>query len=784
MKRSRRDFIRVSAVVGAGALVPRDWWMRRAAAQVVAQVPLAGNKIPQFVDPLPSLYITGATTLDIGMSEFLSPVMPTGFVPAVGAYQGTYVWGYRTPDMNNTNSPSYLGPVILATRGIPTQMNFVNSLGNTTSTNVLAYKNSVDQTLMWADPLNYSANACNAASDGPPAGVCALNYDGPIPAVVHLHGGEVPPQLDGGPDAWYTGDGLYKGHAYWTWAGTSAPATPLGGAIYRYPNTQEASPIWFHDHTLGATRLNVYAGLAGGYLIHDPLLNLPTGLTAFGIGTETIIPLIIQDRMFDTNGQLYFPAGVPFITNPEHPFWVPEFVGDTIVVNGKVWPFKAVDRKRYRFLFLNGSNARTYDLSLADRVSGVRGPRMWVIGTDGGYLDAPKLIDPNSTNKAVPKSLVIMPGERYDVIIDFNDPVWLGLLGAAGVAFPLNTLELQNTAKTPYPGGAPAPKSTTGRVVQFRVSNTAPPETGFDPSAVGAVIRPAPMVRLVNPVAGTPAAGVTVHKTRQLTLNEVMGPGGPLEVLVNNTKLSGKSVAIDTFGPEGIRGDFVPVTDPIPDAPVPTSVTTYYSELPIEGETELWEIVNMTADAHPMHTHLVQFQVMNRQPFDVKGYNAAYNAFFPGTTTVNDPMTGLPFPAGVFIGGFGPPLDYNTGGPIGVAGPPAPKLGGNPDVTPFLVKKSVPAPPLPHEQGWKDTVVTYPGQVTRILVRWAPTDILTTAAPADLHFPFDPDGGHGYVFHCHIIDHEDNEMMRPDQVQLNPAAPLPANRPLKSGTDY
>ena len=65
--------------------------------------------------------------------------------------------------------------------------------------------------------------------------------------------------------------------------------------------------------------------------------------------------------MFDTNGQLFFPnVGI----NPEHPFWVPEFVGDTIVVNGKAWPFMNVEPRRYKFLFLNGSNARAYELYL------------------------------------------------------------------------------------------------------------------------------------------------------------------------------------------------------------------------------------------------------------------------------------------------------------------------------------------------------------------------------------------------------------------------------------
>ena len=146
------------------------------------------------------------------------------------------------------------------------------------------------------------------------------------------------------------------------------------------------------------------------------------------------IPLIIQDRMFDTNGQLFFPnVGI----NPEHPFWVPEFVGDTFVVNGKVWPYLNVDRQRYRFFIINGSNSRPYDMFLLDEVSGVKGPRMWVIATDGGYLDAPVPV----------QKLIMQPGERYEVIIDFA-----GLTG--------RNLILKNTGRTPFPKGAPPAGAT------------------------------------------------------------------------------------------------------------------------------------------------------------------------------------------------------------------------------------------------------------------------------------------------------------------------------------
>ena len=142
--------------------------------------------------------------------------------------------------------------------------------------------------------------------------------------------------------------------------------------------------------------------------------------------------------MFDTNGQLYFPnVGLnPLI----HPFWMPEFIGDTILVNGKVWPFMNVAPQRYRFFVLNGSNARTYELFLINKATGVKGPVMWQIGTDGGYLDKPVLIDPNA--KGLNK-LVIQPGERADIIIDFSGQT------------VNTTLLLANTAKAPYPAGAP-----------------------------------------------------------------------------------------------------------------------------------------------------------------------------------------------------------------------------------------------------------------------------------------------------------------------------------------
>ncbi len=692
-----------------------------------AQVPLPGSAIPQFVDPLPPLdvIVDNGTQITLDMREFQAPVLSTGtFVPGVAPL--TSVWGYLQPsEVGPTPRPSYLGPVIVATRGQPTEIKYVNNLGTTDSTHVLAYKNSTDQTLHWADPLNGEMNMGNHSivKGALPMAPYDANYSGPIPAVPHLHGGEVPPVLDGGPDAWFTSDGNYRGHGYYTKAGA------LGNeAIYRYPNSQESAPIWFHDHTLGATRLNVYAGLAGGYLVTDPA-NDPANL-------PPLVPLVVQDRMFDTNGQLFFPAGKPYILNPEHQFWVPEFVGDSIVVNGKTWPYLNVEPKRYRFIMINGSNARTYELFL---IGVTTPPSIWQIGTDGGYLDAPAL---------VPK-LVIMPGERADFIIDF-----------AGL--PAGTkLVLKNTAKTPYPAGASPQGSTLGRIMQFRVVPLTVADTSFNPAAVGAKVRTTPIPRLVDPVAGTVAAGIVVNKTRQLTLNEIADPpvlvggfaypGGPTEILVNNTRWDGLSAT--SGGPgmpdvHSIRTDFNAISF--------GGKTAYISEVPSEGAIEVWEIINLTADAHPIHTHLAQFQIMNRQPIDINGYNAAYAAAFPGM---------------VFQPGYGPPLNYNTGNPLAV--------GGNPDITPFLKGKV--QPPAANEAGWKDTFQVPPGMVSRFVVRWAPIELGTNIDPTQYKYPFDPAAlGHGYVWHCHIIDHEDNEMMRPTSV--TPMAG--AIRTYVQGVDY
>jgi FtsP/CotA-like multicopper oxidase with cupredoxin domain len=728
---SRLRFLALGAVLTL--LVPGV-----AVAEQSPQVPLAGTAIPQFVQPLPAIDVVGGNQpLTIRMCEFDANVLP----PIGGIQHTTRVWGYVAGECPAEGAvrDTYLGPIIVANRGTPTQVTWVNELGRADETGVLAYRYSTDQTLHWADPLNDGANECaEMAGDeggGPePGSECAENYDGPIPAVAHLHGGEVPSQIDGGPNAWFTSDGTAQGPGYY-----SFPAAAGNAATYVYPNIQEAAPLWFHDHVLGVTRLDVYAGLAGGYLLVDPEQALPPNLP----GPADIVPLVIQDRQFDTDGQLFFQAdtagGIQWAPNPEHPYWSPEFVGDTIVVNGKAWPYKDVEAKRYRFLLLNGSNARSYDLWLTDPVSKNPGPPLWIIGTDGGYLDAPVKVDPAA--KTGPTSLVMMPGERYEAIIDFA-AYGAGVIGPNGQPYSGQWM-LRNGAKTPFPSGAPPKGNTTARIMQFVVGPASGPDTSYDPASDGALRLDQPIVRLADPSTGT--LTVTPDATRALTLNEVDGVGGPLEALVNNTEWTGES--------ERDYGDFTPVSV--------GGETAYYSELPVEGSTEVWEFVNLTADAHPIHLHLAQFQVLNRQKFNVARYTRVYNRAFP---------------SGAYEPGFGPPLAYQPSGASGG------KYGGNPDVAAYL--QGPIRPPASYEAGWKDTVTVLPGQLTRIVVRWAPTDIPISAPAGQRAYEFDPNGGPGYVWHCHILDHEDNEMMRPTQIQLNPAAPLPSERTFRLGIDY
>lgn len=568
-------------------------------------------------DPATGAVLRHDYTVTIG--QFTQQMLPAG-LPA------TTVWGYSSV-VKDPASPSGTrmfqnapGATFEATRGIPINVQWVNNLIDPATGAPLPHLFTVDPTLHWANPNNM---ATPTAPFLPPPGY--PDAQSPVPIVMHLHGGEVESASDGNPNAWFTPSEVMRGPAFVK-------------SRYIYANQQSPATLWYHDHTLGITRQNVYAGLAGVYVVKDPndpnARALPSG--------QYDIPLVIQDKMFLDDGSLYFPtAGV----NPDiHPYWGPEFLGDTIVVNGKSWPNLNVERTRYRFRVINGSNARFYNLALSN------GKPFTQIASDGGYLKSPVKLN----------KLLIAPGERAELLIDFSE-----LAPGAKVI-------LTNDANAPFPNGLPVDPLTTGQVMQFTVLPT--PK-----------VTPPKLPTILNTIAKlTPNM-----PTRTLTLNEAMGPGGPVMVLLNGQTM---------------------------DAPV--------TETPRVGSTEIWEIVNMTADTHPIHLHLVQFQLQNRQAFDVARYTADWNNLNGGgMLPLMQPTVALS------------PTPYKTGGVIS-----APQ----------------------NEVGWKDTIQARTGEITRLIVRIAPQSATpTSAAPGVNLFSFDPTVGPGYVWHCHILDHEDNEMMRP-----------------------
>lgn len=539
--------------------------------------------LTRYVDPLPVPPMVSAGTLT---SLTMAPSAHS-FHSSLAAAP---TWGY--------GGATYLGPTLEATRGAAISFAAINSLG------VHPLAASIDTNLHGA-----------------------LASDATNPRVsLHLHGGNTEPNSDGYPEDTFT------------------PGQPHQFGNYNYNNNQEAATLWYHDHALGITRLNVMAGLAGFYLLRDsddPVGgNGPLGLPA---GLPYEVPLVLQDRMFNADGSLSYPAAP----------WMPEFFGDVATVNGKAWPNLNVDRTLYRFRLLNGSNARFYRLRLSSRQPIIQ------IGTDGGMLNAPVRL----------ARLLIAPGERADVLIDFS------------ASRPGDRIVLQNDAPAPFPVGGVGP--AIPEIMQFIVN------------AVPSVPRPIPnRLRVNNPLIAPIA--VPPVRQRYLTLVEILGPAGPLVVLLNYV----------------YWGE--PAIDPA------------LMERPAVDTVEQWNIINLTADSHPIHLHLVQFQILNRQKLNTNRYIRAYNATGPRTVLVSMPAGGPTVPAAY------PPLD------------PTPYLNGRPQT------------PGANEAGWKDTVHVPPGMVTRLIVPFG-----GLAAP---NLPFANSFRGRYVWHCHILEHEDNEMMLPYEV--------------------
>jgi spore coat protein A len=687
---TKRKTIFVAALL-IGMLVLSSFAVLQPVNAIEPLTQIDASTIPKFVDQLviPPVYVPQYTydwstkqyiqKYTVDMTEFYEQILPT--TDAQGNPTGfgqTKVWGYGG-NAKDAITGKYLGyfrnspgATFETTKGLPAQVTWINKI---TTPSLFA----VDPTIHWANPNNIPMQMMGMDMPGAPTApfpafppgfdgtVTDTNLNGydaqsPVPLVTHLHGAVVQSDSDGGPEQWFTSSGIH-GADYRTTKPTS-----LNAAVYFYPNDQEPTTLFYHDHALGITRLNVASGLAGFWKIEDktdPIANkLPSG--------KYDIPIAIQDRTFNSDGSMWFPTeGM----NPDvHPYWMPEFFGNTIMVNGKLWPNLNVDRGQYFFRIVDGSNARFYNIKLTVEGTGAEVPFTQIM-TDGGYLQS----------AVKENSLLIAPGERVGILVDFSKLA------------PGTKVIMTNDANAPYPDGDPV-DSNTAQIMQFTVGQHA----GFKAKNLPQTLAPT--------LKGTYPTLKTTTLTRTLPYFEEMGDNGPLGVFLNGQRWSG-----------------------------------VITETPAVGSTEDWWLVNPTADTHPIHTHLTQFQVLYRIPFDFVKYEEDW-------MTLNDMMMPVPLdtiPKTLSV------QDYLTGDPV---------------------------PAAANEHAWKDTIQTPPGYVTVIRIRWAPQDAPTTGPLAphagDNLYPFDPTKGPGYVWHCHIIDHEDNEMMRPYIVtSITSPAPNPCPYP-------
>ena len=669
---TRRDFLKVGAAAGSGLyLSSRFGFISRAFTQSVPGGSLDPFAIPRFITPLwippqmPAVHISaGVDYYEVAARQIRQQILPVGL-------PSTTMWAYGAiADADTFHSPA---ATIEARVGRVTRVKWINGLVDRNG-NFRPHLLAVDQTLHWANP------------PGPrdSMGTNPTRYTGPVPLVTHLHGGHSFDDSDGYPEAWYLpdADNIPRGYAtVGTWYNffrkKSAARLPApwarGTATFDYSNTQAAATLWFHDHTLGMTRTNIYAGLVGFYLLRgdatdDAIRRIAPGPAPSGDVTDGVheIPIVIQDRSFNADGGLFFPDNraffegvspdelrIPFIPrnacngqpSDVSPIWNPEFFGNTMMVNGRTWPFLNVEQRRYRFRFLNACNARTLLMKL-DR----DGVRFWVIGADGGFLPRPVALT----------RLLMMPAERLDVIVDFTR-VPVG-----------TTITLLNIGPdSPFGGGQPdvdfppADPQTTGAVMQFRVRSSRSADTSLPPDQWPTLSMP--------PLPSTARRRrVSLNELDSATVNVVANPDGTFAVPIREPRVCGDPAAVP-FGPTvGLLG-----TVNTDGTGHPLAWMDPLTENPGIG-TEVWEIRNFTADAHPIHVHQTQFRVLDRAPFD----------------------------------------------PENPALPPGPAR-----------------PAEPWETGSKDTLIAYPGEITRLVAT------------------FDLEGQ--YVWHCHIIDHEDHDMMRP-----------------------
>jgi spore coat protein A, manganese oxidase len=686
---TRRALLKAGALAGATLAIPGGWLAGAPPAAAFSQT----DRLRKFIQPLRGV---GGTGIPLAQPD---PLTQPWWQPGVTHYtidirqfadqlhpdlpNPTRLWGFGQGSAAHFR---HLGGIIAVKRGTPVQITFRNHLP---ARHILP----VDRSIMGTE------NQDNRSD-------------------VHLHGGFVPWTSDGGPHAWWDPQGHHGPSFLNNDVLRRGASVPANEAEYYYPNQQGSRLVWYHDHSIGTTRLNAYAGIASAYVIYD---DYELGLVAVNHLPGPLDPrtvyLVFQDKIFVSErierrdptwpaimphsrpGDLWYahvydpdrwdlapeqPAGPP-----PNPSVVPEFFGDTILVNGTAYPFLEVEQRQYRFRLLNACQARFLNPRLVfakgldhKEPGSFAGPAFVQIGTEGGFLPTPVYLDGSSlaaVSGSGPSQLLLAPAERADLIVDFRDI-------PAG-----SRLILVSDADAPYPDG--------DGINDYHPGNPETPSSrpGFGPNTrtllqirvkarVGAANPPIRLPQTLQPTdpfviaqsPGVPTANPADAAVRRLTLNEASDEHGRLiQFLGTDTPLTGSP----GFGEAYL------------DKP---------TEVVKAGTEEVWEIANLTGDTHPIHFHLVNVQVLSRQEFD---------------------------------------MDHYAGG--------APTFTG-PAVAPDN-----------NELGWKETVRMNPGEVTRVWMRFdLPVVPFTVPVSPRLAEQY---GIHGaeYVWHCHILDHEEHDMMRP-----------------------
>jgi FtsP/CotA-like multicopper oxidase with cupredoxin domain len=668
--------MKYTGMAGAGVwLQTKFGWVRKALAQIPGGTLNPGD-VNKYVLPLvkppampPSKSLGKKDLYKIAMRQFEQRILSPGM--GTQSTNTTTVWSYGSVDFPGTAvDPDSFPDLLAGTFNYPAftieamsnrkvSVEWINDLVDGDG-DYLPHLLPVDQTL----------------------------HMGPVPMVTHVHGAHTTEESDGYAEAWWLPDAknipkMYAetGTFYDYFLKKYKRKWDPGTATFDYKNDQPATTLWYHDHALGMTRLNVYAGPAGYWLIRGGQYDMDLGYVAPGVGDNplgeyTEIPIVVQDRSFNADGSLFYPDNraffegldpgqlqIPFIPDEAcdglpsdvSPIWNPEFFGNMMVVNGFTWPFLEVEQRRYRFRFLNGCNSRFLVLKMttsprSDNDS-FNTPEFsfWQIGAEQGFLPTPAELD----------YLLMAPAERADVIVDFtNVPVGTEIvLVNDGPDAPFGGITLEDLSDW----------ESTGQVMKFVVKAATNGDTTTPPDQLTLPTQPTlPSTEVIREVSLNEEESHSVRVSEDEFGNIVLDCEGgevfgPTSALLGTLNDNGNEESGN-----GPTGNPLLWMDPI-------------TENPAVGATEEWEIHNFTEDAHPIHVHLVKFKVLGR------GEDGSQ-------------------------------------------------------------------PPEAWEAGFKDTVIAYPGEITRIKAE------------------YDVEGF--FVWHCHIVEHEDNEMMRPYHI-----GPIPKGAP-------